>query len=123
MTGRLLSRSGSNESKTYTLSKMKKKITLIAVVLYVVFVLFVWRFPWAAMEDGDVDFAVFTSASTVKGFAASLDGLDFTKVKAVCIGKQTRAAAESYGMKTWMAEKATLPALVECVKQAASTIR
>ena len=77
----------------------------------------------AAMEDGDVDFAVFTSASTVKGFAASLDGLDFTKVKAVCIGKQTRAAAESYGMKTWMAEKATLPALVECVKQAAAEIK
>ena len=77
----------------------------------------------AAMEDGDVDFAVFTSASTVKGFAASLEGLDFTKVKAVCIGKQTRAAAESYGMKTWMAEKATLPALVECVKQAAAEIK
>lgn len=52
MTGRLLSRSGSNESKTYTLSKMKKKITLFAVVFYVVFVLFIWRFPWAAMEDG-----------------------------------------------------------------------
>ncbi|MBR3309756.1 MAG: uroporphyrinogen-III C-methyltransferase [Lachnospiraceae bacterium] len=77
----------------------------------------------AAMEDGDVDFAVFTSASTVKGFAASLDGLDFSKVKAVCIGKQTRAAAESYGMKTWMAEKATLPALVECVKQAAAELK
>jgi len=34
MTGRLLSRSGSNESKTYTLSKMKKKIALVAVLLH-----------------------------------------------------------------------------------------
>lgn len=72
----------------------------------------------AAMESGDVDFAVFTSASTVKGFAASLAGMDFTKVKAVCIGKQTRAAAEAYGMQTWTATEATLPALVECVKEA-----
>ena len=58
----------------------------------------------------------------MKGFAASLEGMNFSKVKAVCIGKQTRAAAESYGMQTWMAEKATLPALVECVKKAAGEI-
>ncbi len=76
----------------------------------------------AAMESGDVDFAVFTSASTVKGFAKSLEGMDFTKVKAVCIGKQTKAAADRFGMKTWMAKEATLPALVECVKEAAAEI-
>ena len=76
----------------------------------------------AVLEDGDVDFAVFTSASTVKGFAESLKGLDFANVRAVCIGKQTRAAADRLGMQTWMAEKATLPDLVDCVKQAAREV-
>ena len=75
------------------------------------------------IESGEIDFALFTSASTVKGFAESLSGLDFTKVKAVCIGKQTRAAAEQLGMKTWTAEKATLPALVDCVKEAAEEVK
>jgi len=77
----------------------------------------------AAMEEGDVDLAVFTSASTVKGFAASLKGLDFSKVNAVCIGKQTMETAKQYGMKTWMAENATLSALVECAEKAASELR
>ncbi|MBR5931840.1 MAG: uroporphyrinogen-III C-methyltransferase [Lachnospiraceae bacterium] len=77
----------------------------------------------AAMESGDCDLAVFTSASTVKGFAESLKGLDFTKVNAVCIGRQTCEAAEAYGMKTWTASKATLTDLVECVKVAAAEIK
>ena len=77
----------------------------------------------AAMESGDCDLAVFTSASTVKGFAESLKGLDFTKVNAVCIGRQTCEAAEAYGMKTWTASKATLADLVECVKVAAAEIK
>ena len=61
----------------------------------------------------DVDFAVFTSASTVRGFAAAVPDVDFTKVNAVCIGRQTAAEAQKRGMRTWIAEKATLEALVE----------
>ena len=77
----------------------------------------------AAMGSDAFDLAVFTSASTVKGFAESLKDIDFTKVKAVCIGKQTEAAASGYGMKTWTASKATLKDLVECVKTAAAEIK
>lgn len=77
----------------------------------------------AAMESNLFDLAVFTSASTVKGFAESLKGLDFAKVNAVCIGKQTEAAAKGYGMKTWTASKATLNDLVECVKLAAHSVK
>ena len=77
----------------------------------------------AAMESNPFDLAVFTSASTVKGFTESLKGMDFTKVNAVCIGKQTQAAAEQYGMKTWTASKATLKDLVECVKIAAKELK
>ena len=76
-----------------------------------------------SFEDGDIDFAVFTSASTVKGFAGSASGLDLTGVRAVCIGRQTEAAAAEYGMRTWTAEKATLDSLIECVQRAAGELK
>ena len=41
--------------------------------------------------------AVFTSASTVRGFAAMAEGLDLTSVRAACIGPQTGAAARAPG--------------------------
>lgn len=62
----------------------------------------------AEFESGSIDYAVFTSASTVKGFAEAVKGLDFTCVKAICIGRQTKAAADALGMQTWMSEKATM---------------
>ena len=75
------------------------------------------------VDSGEVDFAVFTSASTVRGFALSAGDVDFTKVRAVCIGKQTEAEAAKLGMKTWTAEKATLDSLTEKLEQAAAEIR
>ena len=48
----------------------------------------------AALRAGEVDFAVFTSASTVHGLAQSCPEADFTALRAVCIGKQTAAAAQ-----------------------------
>ena len=72
--------------------------------------------------DG-VDFAVFTSASTVRGFAAGMPGLDMTRVKAVCIGRQTQRAAEDLGMRTWVAGRATLESLADAVETAANDIR
>lgn len=68
-------------------------------------------------EDGKMTCAVFTSASTVKGFVEATKGLDYTKVTAACIGKQTKAAADAYGMKTWMAKKATIDSVVELVEE------
>jgi len=65
----------------------------------------------------EIDCAVFTSASTVKGFVSATPGLDHTKVTAACIGKQTRAAADAYGMKTYMAKKATIDSVVELVTE------
>lgn len=71
----------------------------------------------AEFESGKVDYAVFTSASTVRGFAEAVKGLDFSKVRAVCIGRQTKAAADALGMQTWMAEKATMDSVLEKVEQ------
>ena len=69
------------------------------------------------LETGSVDCVVFTSASTVKGFVEGTQGLDYTKVKAACIGKQTKAAADAYGMQTRMAKKATIESLIELVEE------
>ena len=75
------------------------------------------------LDAGEIDFCVFTSASTVRGFAESCKGADYSRVNAVCIGRQTAAEAEARGMKVWVAERATLEALVEAVKRAAGCVR
>lgn len=66
-------------------------------------------------ETGDIDCAVFTSASTVKGFVEATPGLDYGKVRAACIGKQTKAAAERYGMEAYMAKQASIDSVLELV--------
>lgn len=58
--------------------------------------------------------AAFTSASTVRGFAAALgEGTDCSGVLAACIGKQTEQEARRFGMRTITAREATLDALIE----------
>jgi uroporphyrinogen III methyltransferase/synthase len=74
----------------------------------------------ALLESGEIDFAVFTSASTVRGFAESAKGADLKKVNAVCIGRQTESAARALGMRTWTAERATLDSLADRVQEAAA---
>ncbi len=69
----------------------------------------------AEFADGKIDCAVFTSGSTVRGFAEAVGELDFSKVKAACIGRQTMAEAQRYGMQTRMSEEATMDSLVELV--------
>ena len=66
-------------------------------------------------EKGTIDCAVFTSSSSVQGFSRALPGLDFSKVRAACIGRQTRAKADALGMKTYMAERATIDSVIDLV--------
>lgn len=66
-------------------------------------------------ESGNIDCTAFTSSSSVKAFAAALEGVDFSKIKAACIGRQTRATADRYGMQTEMAEEATIESLTELI--------
>ncbi len=68
-------------------------------------------------ETGSFDMAVFTSASTVKGFVQSVKHLDMKQVQAVCIGQQTERAAKEQGMQTITARQATIDSLVECCIQ------
>ena len=69
------------------------------------------------ITDKNIDCVVFTSASTVKGFAESTRGADYTGLTAACIGKQTKAAADKLGMETYMAEKATIEHLIRLVEE------
>lgn len=65
----------------------------------------------AEFERGAVDFAVFTSASTVRGFVQAVPGMDFTKVRAVCIGEQTEREARAHGMETYVSDQATMDSI------------
>lgn len=75
------------------------------------------------VESGEADLAVFTSASTVRGFAGSMSGADFSMVRAVCIGRKTAEAAKALGMKVWVAERATLESLARKLEEAAGELR
>lgn len=66
-------------------------------------------------EKGAIDYAVFTSASTVRGFVKALPGMDYGMVKAVCIGKQTQAEAKAHGMATVVAKEASIDSVLELV--------
>lgn len=71
----------------------------------------------AEFEKGNIDYAVFTSASTVRGFGEAVKGLDFSLVRAVCIGRQTKEAADALGMQTWMAGKASMDSVLAKVEE------
>jgi uroporphyrinogen III methyltransferase/synthase len=63
----------------------------------------------------DLDLCVFTSGSTVEGFASFFGTGTMEGLKAFCIGRETAVAAEKYGAKTFVAENATMEALVQAI--------
>lgn len=67
---------------------------------------------------GEVDLVTFTSASTVRGFVGSVEGVDVSNVLGICIGEQTAAEAHKYGIPTRIAQRATMDALIECILSA-----
>jgi len=66
---------------------------------------------------GDADFVAFTSSSAVEWFAESVVDVDFSKVKAVCIGGRTSAAAKSYGMDIYISKESTINSMIEKIKE------
>jgi uroporphyrinogen III methyltransferase/synthase len=67
------------------------------------------------LDAWDVDAAAFTSASSVRNFAALYPN---ARVRAVCIGEQTEKAAREMGYETSVAKKATLEDLADAVERA-----
>lgn len=66
-------------------------------------------------ENGSIRYAVFTSASTVRGFVRAAGNLDYAKVKALCIGRQTQQEAARYGMTTYVSKEASIDSLLKLV--------
>lgn len=68
-------------------------------------------------EPEDFDIITFTSKSCVDGFVKTRGKTDFTGVKALCIGKQTAAAAEEYNFDITVSEMATIDSMVEKLEE------
>lgn len=69
----------------------------------------------AAFERGEIDAVTFTSASTVRGFVNGLKELDYTRIKAICIGEQTAAEALKYGMQIHISKEASMDSMMELI--------
>ena len=69
-----------------------------------------------AVEGGEVDLVAFTSASTVRGFAAAVGaGAGLSKILGICLGDPTAAEAAALGIPVRTAGAATVDALVETI--------
>ncbi|WP_455716035.1 uroporphyrinogen-III C-methyltransferase [Anaerosporobacter sp.] len=67
------------------------------------------------IEKDTIDYVMFTSASCIRAFVSCLTDMDYNKIKAICIGEQTAAMAEQYGMQIQIAKKATIDSMIECL--------
>lgn len=72
---------------------------------------------YQAFEKKEIDGVTFTSASTVKGFVHGFPDVDFTKINAVCIGRQTASEAEKYGMKISISKEASMDSMMELIHE------
>jgi len=66
----------------------------------------------SALDNGEISYVIFTSASTVRGFANMFTGIDYKKTRAVCIGDKTAEEAVRYGMEAVISEEASVNSLV-----------
>lgn len=65
-------------------------------------------------EDGSgFEMVFFTSASTVRGFVQMTEGMDYTRVHAVCIGQMTAGQAAAYGMQVTVADRETVESMAD----------
>lgn len=79
--------------------------------------------PGREIELWPDDIAVFTSASTVRGFAHIMKDRKLSKVWAVCIGEQTAEEAKRHDMDCAISEEATIDSLIDAVLKVYQNIR
>lgn len=66
-----------------------------------------------ALENGELSYVTFTSASTVKGFVSSVgEDAPLGNITGLCIGHQTAQEAQRYGIPVRIAQEATIPGLL-----------
>ena len=68
-------------------------------------------------EDFETEFAAFTSSSAVEGFAKVAKTVDFSTIKAICIGERTAATARFYGMSVYTSDESTIDSMVTKIKE------
>ena len=69
------------------------------------------------LEQGEIDAVVFTSGSTVRGFAKAMGEIPYERICAVCIGEQTAGEARRYGMQVRVAEEASADGIAEKIRE------
>ena len=106
-----------NKALNEELSKVKDVIVDDIATYDTVYRAAVWFDASKELAD-PATFALFTSASGVRGFVSAYPDMDHSVVKAICIGEMTAAEAEKHGMKVWISEKATLGSLADRLLQA-----
>ncbi len=70
---------------------------------------------YETFQNNEIDYVMFTSGSTVKGFVNALPKVDFTRINAVCIGAQTAKEASKYGMNITISDKAEIDSMIDVV--------
>ena len=58
---------------------------------------------------------VFTSASSVKGFLAVTEDMDYNHCRCACIGNQTKRAAQKLNIPCYVSEEARMESLLDLV--------
>lgn len=71
------------------------------------------------IQHGGITDAVFTSASTVRGFLAASKGAEVGQIQAYCIGELTAKEAREAGMRPLIAKEASIDSLVELMLEEA----
>jgi uroporphyrinogen-III synthase len=69
---------------------------------------------WEQLLEG-ADACVFTSGSTVEGFAALCGDAALRGMRAVGIGEETAARAAAFGAKTFVSDNATMESLARSI--------
>ena len=118
----LIPRAGiGNKALTEELSKAEDVIIDDIATYDTVFRSAAWFDASKELADPDT-FALFTSASGVRGFVSAYPEMDHSAVKAICIGAMTAAEAEKHGMRVWISGEATLASLADRLLEAAGEL-
>lgn len=64
-------------------------------------------------DEEEIDYVTFTSASTVRSFVKIFNNIDYTKIKALCIGEKTAQIAKNYNMNIFVSNEATIDSMIE----------
>ena len=69
----------------------------------------------ALVEDDVETMLVFASASSVNGFLAATRGMDYNHCRCVCIGNQTKTAAEKLNLSCFVSKEASMESLFDLI--------